>query len=141
MRMQFKALYPGVKLPEYGSAGAAGFDLFMPEDGAACADAVIYGLGFSAAVPDGYVALILPRSGVGVNCGIDLNNTAGVMDSDFRGEWRVSVRTKGGQMHRWKRGDRLFQCLVLPVVRVSPEWADDLPPTERGAGGMGSTGV
>ena len=141
MRMQFKALYPGIRLPEYGSAGAAAFDMFMPEDGSAGANAVIYGLGFAAAVPDGYVAMILPRSGVGVNYGVDLNNTAGIVDSDFCGEWRVSVRTKDGRLHKWKRGDRLFQCLVLPVARVVPEWADDLPPTERGAGGMGSTGV
>ncbi len=128
-------------MPTKGSAGAAAFDLYMPEPGMASGVARPFKLGFAAAVPAGHVALLLPRSSSGAKFGLDLNNTCGVIDSDYRGEWQAFLRTKNSQEFAWKAGDRVLQFLVVPVCQMTLELVSDLNSTSRGDGGFGSTGI
>lgn len=146
--MQFKQLHPNFQLPTKGSEVAGGYDLYMPESGSvqervnwASPAHKMVGLGFAAAVPVGYVALILPRSGAGSKQGAGLRNTAGVIDADYRGEWMVAVTQKEGRELRWAEGERLFQYILVPVGTSEPELVADLPETNRGTGGFGSTGA
>lgn len=142
--MKLKPLHPNFKLPMKGSIGAGGIDIFMPEDGTITygeARAVKVPLGFSAEVPEGFVALLLPRSGKGANHGLELNNTCGVIDSDYRGEWVAALRVKNpGETLHWKAGDALIQMILVPCMDANIRIVDDLSSTARGTGGFGSTG-
>ena len=141
--MNIKALHANFRMPIKGTDGAGAYDLYMPEEGCVYKDepeGVMIGLGFSAAVPKGHVALLLPRSGAGAKFGVALNNTCGVIDSDYRGEWMVSIRLHNETPFKWNAGDRLFQMLIVPVADVSLDLVDELDDTSRGAGGFGSSG-
>lgn len=127
-------------MPTKGSEHAGAFDIYMPEAGIANGGTQFVGLGFSAEVPPGNVALLLPRSGAGAKFGLELNNTCGVIDADYRGEWKAAVKTKSGIPHAWVAGDRLLQFLVVPITHVSLELVDTLGESRRGTGGFGSTG-
>lgn len=140
--MQIKQLHTNLQKPTRGSLFAGGYDLYMPEDGKVSEGAshVMVGLGFAAAVPIGFVALILPRSGAGAKRGVSLRNTVGVIDADYRGEWFVAVEQREGEQLEWKAGDRLYQYILVPTAMFDPELVDELPSTERGDGGFGSSG-
>lgn len=139
--MKIKPLHPDFQLPVKATEGSGAYDLFMPEAGKYYGeDKVIVPLGFAAAVPEGHVALLVPRSGTGFKYGLELNNTVGVIDSDFRGEWMAAMRTKTDTPLLWGKGDRLLQMLIVPVASVDLQEVDTLPETNRGKGGMGSTG-
>lgn len=140
--MLIKPLHPNFIMPTKGTQLAGAFDIYMPEAGAiAQNETKKVGLGFAAEVPVGHVALILPRSGEGSKFGLELNNTCGVIDSDYRGEWIATLRTKNGEKYEWTQGQRCLQFLIVPVADVTLELADELSSTERGAGGFGSSGV
>lgn len=143
--MQFKQLHPNFQLPVRGSSDAGGYDLFMPEAGVVHEYDIpdqgkLVGLGFAAAVPKGYVALILPRSGAGAKHGVELRNTCGVIDSDYRGEWMVAVKVKEGQRFGWAAGERVFQYVLVQAGISDPVMVDELDSTDRGEGGFGSSG-
>lgn len=139
--MRIKALHQNFVLPIKATDKAGAFDIYMPESGAISGHlGKLVGLGFAAEVPEGHVALILPRSGVGAKHGVELNNTCGVIDSDYRGEWMASLKTKNGSAYRWEAEDRLLQFLVVPVADVTLEEVDELNSTKRGSGGFGHTG-
>lgn len=112
----------------------------MPEAGEVTDSPVMVKLGFAAAIPPGYVGLLFPRSSVGAKHGVELNNTCGVIDSDYRGEWMASIRTKSGILFSWKAGERVLQCVVVACLDVKPQLVEDLDETKRGEGGFGSTG-
>lgn len=140
--MNIQPLRPDFKMPAYGSTGAAAFDVFMPQAGTVGGHIPknTIGLGFAAAVPAGHVALILPRSGVGIRNGLELSNTCGVIDEDYRGEWKAVLTTKGDGYLEWEKGERLLQVLIVPVVQVELNQVTELDSTDRGEGGFGSTG-
>lgn len=139
--MHFKRLHPNFKLPVKASAASAGLDIFMPEDGHATNAAITeVGLGFAAEVPAGYVALLLPRSSAGGKFGVELNNTCGVIDSDYRGQWIAKIKTKNQAHFAWKAGERVLQFLIVPVLSVEPVEVSELDGTDRGEGGFGSSG-
>lgn len=100
----------------------------------------MFGLGFAAAIPEGHVGILLPRSSAGAKYGLELNNTCGVIDSDYRGEWKAALKTKSGIPYEWKAGDRLLQFMVLPIANVTLQEVKFLLDTSRGTGGFGSTG-
>lgn len=134
-------MHSAFRLPERSTELAGGLDIFMPASGSISGtNSQKVGLGFAAEVPVGHVGILLPRSGVGFKTGLELNNTAGVIDPDYRGEWFASMRTKGGQPLSWLAGERLLQLLVVPVTFVTPELVQSLDATARGEGGLGSTG-
>ena len=132
--------------PEYKTEYSAGMDIYLQEDATLVigADNVIH-LGFAAEVPEGYAAILLPRSSAGMK-GINLRNTAGVIDSDYRGEWIAHIVIDQNQdnalLDEWhyKRGDRIIQCLIVPVKKVDIELTESISVTSRGDGGFGSTG-
>lgn len=139
--MQITAIHPQFKLPTKGSDQAGAFDVYMPEAGIATGTSQLIKLGFAAAVPLGHVALLLPRSGAGAKFGLELNNTCGVIDSDYRGEWMAAIRTKSGISHSWSAGERMLQFLIVPIYMTTMELVDSLDTTERGTGGFGSSGA
>ena len=132
--------------PEYKTEYSAGMDIYLQEDATLVigADNIIH-LGFAAEVPEGYAAILLPRSSAGMK-GISLRNTAGVIDSDYRGEWIAHIVIDQNQdnalLDEWhyKRGDRIIQCLIVPVKKVDIELTESISVTSRGDGGFGSTG-
>lgn len=140
--MKVLALHPNFKMPTKSTDGAGAFDIYMPEAGIAHAvHTVKVHLGFATEIPEGHVALILPRSGVGSNKGLELNNTCGVIDSDYRGEWIAAIKVKNLPGFSWEAGERILQFLVVPVADVVLERVHALPPTRRNTGGFGSTGA
>ena len=148
MKLQWKALSPKIgreiPAPYYASAGAAALDLH-----ACLEEPVTIPAGGRAVIPTGiaialpspaYVALIFARSGLGIKRGIALSNGVGVIDSDYRGELRVGLQNSGSEEYTVQPGDRIAQLAVVPVLQVELERAETLDETERGAGGLGSTG-
>lgn len=139
--MRIKSLHHNFVMPVKSTPGAGAFDLYMPEAGAVSGHlGKLVGLGFAAEVPEGHVALLMPRSSTGAKHGLELNNTCGVIDSDYRGEWKATLKTKSGSPFRWEAEERLLQFLIVPVASIKLELADDLSDTERGSGGFGHTG-
>ena len=142
--MELIKLHPNAQTPTLGSEGAAGYDIYMPEDGELHAGAYhsqLTRLGFAMKVPAGHVALILPRSGAGAKQGVELRNTCGVIDSDYEGEWMACIKTKEGHELSWKAGDRLLQFVIVPCCQFEiTEVKDFSKKSDRGAGGFGSTG-
>jgi dUTP pyrophosphatase len=134
----------GLPVPGYMSAHAAGADLcaavreqltLLPGARALVAT------GFSIALPPGYEAQVRPRSGLAIRSGITCLNSPGTIDADYRGEVGVVLANFGTEPFVIRRGDRIAQIVVAPVSRASFEIVDELPPTQRGDGGFGSTGV
>lgn len=139
--MRLKKLHEDLIMPIKSTKGAGAFDIYMPEGGSVrgvCPTKVA--LGFAAEVPHGYVAIIVPRSGVGAKFGIELNNTCGVIDSDYRGQWFAALRTKDGMPYKWAAQERVLQFLLIPVLDVQLELVEELESTAREEGGFGSTG-
>ena len=97
--------------------------------------------GFSIALPPGFEAQVRPRSGLAIRSGVTCLNAPGTIDADYRGEVRVVLANFGNEPFVVRRGDRIAQIVVAPVARASFDLVDELPSTERGAGGFGSTGV
>lgn len=142
--MQIQPKHPNFQLPIRATKDSGGYDLFMPEAGELLPghQAKKYSLGFAAAIPKGFVAFLIPRSGTGAKFSVDLNNTVGVIDADYRGEWFAFLRLKStaNAPFRWQAGDRLIQMVLVPVHTPVLELVETLDATERGEGGFNSTG-
>lgn len=139
--MQIVAIHKGFIMPIKGSNSAGAYDIHMPIAGIANGASQLIGLGFAAEVPPGHVALLLPRSSTGAKHGVELNNSCGVIDSDYRGEWKAAIRTKSGIPYSWEAGERVLQFLLVPVNCTEVlELVEELDVTDRGAGGFGSSG-
>ena len=143
MKLQVKLLDPNAKLPTYGSAGAAGADLY-----ACLQEAVTIApgttcpipLGLSLEIPEGYAGLIYARSSLGTKRGLAPANKVGVIDSDYRGPVMVMLHNHGSVPQTIEPGDRVAQLLITPVLTPQYEIAEELTDTDRGSGGFGSTG-
>jgi len=96
--------------------------------------------GVAIEIPPGYEAQIRPRSGLAIRHGITLLNTPGTIDADYRGEIKVIVINLGSEDFVIKRGDRIAQMVICPVVKVELQEVEELSSTERSDGGFGSTG-
>ena len=132
----------GLPLPAYASDGAAGMDVVAAESltirpGTRHAVAT----GFAMAIPAGYEVQVRPRSGLALKHGITCLNTPGTIDSDYRGEVKVILINLGEEDVVIRRGDRIAQMVVAPVVQADWSEVDSLDATARGAGGFGSTGA
>jgi dUTP pyrophosphatase len=139
--MRIKALCNNFNMPTKSTTGAGAFDIYMPDAGSVCYNqSRSINLGFSAEVPQGHVALLLPRSSSGAKYGLELNNTCGVIDSDYRGEWKAVLRTKSPTTFSWDEDERVLQFLVVPIAQVTLTLVDELDESDRGTGGFGSTG-
>jgi dUTP pyrophosphatase len=129
-------------LPDYATAGSAAVDLRnagetveIPPLGR-----ILVPTGLAIALPDGTEAQIRPRSGLALRQGISIINTPCTIDADYRGEIRIPLINLDQAPQTLVHGERIAQLLVARVARIVWRPADELPPTERGAGGFGSTG-
>jgi dUTP pyrophosphatase len=133
----------GLSLPSYATSGAVGMDLkaaisepvtLAPRERRAIST------GIRVAIPDGYEAQVRPRSGLARDHGIGMVNAPGTVDPDYRGVISVLLINLGAQPFTIRRGDRIAQMVVAPVIRVTWDLVEALPETERGEGGFGHTG-
>ncbi len=132
----------GLPLPGYATAGAAGMDVVSAEEvsiPAGARHAVATGL--AMAIPEGFEIQVRPRSGLALLHGITVPNAPGTIDSDYRGELKVILINHGTSDFSIRRGDRIAQLVLAPVVQASFVEVANLDNTVRGAGGFGSTGV
>ena len=143
IKLKIKKLLPEAKLPVYGSANAAGTDLYALTDHdiriGANETAVVH-TGLAAEIPEGYVGLIFARSGLATRKGLAPANKVGVIDSDYRGEIRVALHNDSKYMQTVEPYERIAQLVVMPYVFARFEESEELSDTERGEGGFGSTG-
>src|SRR5215213_1680314 len=129
-------------LPAPATPGSAGYDLASAEEAdLAPQERRLFRTGLSIAVPEGYECQLRPRSGLALRHGITLPNTPATIDSDYRGELMVALVNLGSETFRVTRGMRIAQLIVARVERVTFRPVDDLPPTARGTGGFGSSGI
>jgi len=142
--MKLEIKYEGqYEKPEYGSKGAAGFDMrnnLAQSIELAPGEAFIFPTGVSCAIPEGYVGLVHVRSSLGFKRGCILANGTGVIDSDYRGEINAKIRNPSNKTVKIDAGERIIQMLIQPVVQCDLTFVDELNETERGEGGYGSTG-
>jgi len=132
----------GLPIPSPATPGSAGYDLASAEDGdLAPLQRRLFRTGFSIAVPDGYECQLRPRSGLALRHGITLPNSPATIDSDYRGELMVALVNLGTELFRVTRGMRIAQMIIGRVERVTFRPVDTLPPTRRGTGGFGSSGI
>jgi len=135
----------GLPLPSYESASAAGMDLRAAlEEGASVvlepgARAAIP-TGLTIALPPGYEGQVRPRSGLALRDGVTVLNSPGTVDADYRGEVKVILINHGGVAVTVRRGDRIAQLVIAPVVQGVWTEVGSLETTARGEGGFGSTG-
>lgn len=133
-----------LQLPSYETSGSAGMDIAACIDGDVTiepGDMALIPTGFAMAIPEGYEVQVRPRSGLAIKHGITLINSPGTIDSDYRGEVKVGLINHGKTAVTFKRGDRIAQMIVAPVIQASFTVVEVLDDTERGDGGFGSTGV
>jgi dUTP pyrophosphatase len=141
-KILIKRLDPTVPLPSYAKAGDAGADLatridFTINPG----ERMLVPTGISIALPNGYVALVHPRSGLAIKHGISMVNTPGTVDAGYRGELQVILINHDlTEPVSFKKGDRIAQLVIQKVERADFVEVSDLPGSDRAAGGFGSTG-
>lgn len=138
-----KRLSLEAKLPTYGTAGAAGADLY------ACLDQPVtiqpgqtafLPTGIALEVPQGCAGLVYARSGLACKQGLAPANKVGVVDSDYRGEITVALHNHGPQSQTIHSGDRIAQFIITPVLTPAYQETEELSETARNCGGFGSTG-
>jgi len=133
-----------IPLPAYQTESSAAMDIHAAVSEALVIEPGAIALiptGFAMAVPEGFEAQIRPRSGLAVKHGITVINSPGTIDSDYRGEVKIALVNHGALAFEVTRGMRIAQMLIAPVPRVAWEVSEELPATERGAGGFGHTGA
>jgi dUTP pyrophosphatase len=128
--------------PTYAHPGDAGADLVSAESlRLAPGQRALVGTGVSIALPDGYVAFVVPRSGLATKHGITIVNSPGTVDAGYRGEIKVTLlNTDASAPYDIAAGDRIAQLIVMPVSRANFIPVQTLPDSARGEGGFGSTG-
>ena len=141
MQLKIK-LTDGASLPFHAKPGDAGMDLtarrrvvISPHD------TVMVGTGVAAAIPEGYVGLVFPRSGTASKKDVNLANCVGVIDSGYRGEIKLPLHNDGYMRTAIDKGERCAQLVIVPYMTCECVEVDELDETERGEGGFGSTGI
>jgi dUTP pyrophosphatase len=143
IELPIRRLRDDAVLPERAYAGDAGLDL------AACervelppGERAVVGTGLAVAIPDGYAGFVQPRSGLAMRHGITIVNTPGLVDAGYRGELRVILlNTDARSPFVVEPGMRIAQLVIVPVPGVEPLVVDELPESERGVRGFGSSAV
>ena len=133
----------GLPLPRYMSEHAAGMDLYAGVERELIIGPGEWRLvptGLAIALPEGYEAQVRPRSGLALKQGVSVLNTPGTVDADYRGEVGVILMNHSKQEMVIKRGDRIAQMIINKIERIDFEEVEELPSSDRGTGGFGSTG-
>ena len=143
-KIAVKKLHPDAVLPTYGSAYAAGADLY-----ALCEEELVFAphetklvkTGLAMEIPEGYAGFIYARSGLASKRGLAPANKVGVIDADYRGEVMVALHNHTETEQRVAPKERIAQLVVAPFLKADFEETDELSETVRGVGGFGSTGT
>lgn len=143
MDLPFQRVRPEGELPAAEHPSDAGLDLRAAVDAVVePGERALIPTGVAVAIPDGFAGMVLPRSGLASRQGLTLANSPGLIDSGYRGEVTCAVvnldREQAVKIHI---GDRIAQLVIVAVPPVRPAWTEELPPSDRGEGGFGSTGV
>jgi dUTP pyrophosphatase len=139
--LDVRLLHPDAIVPARTRGGDAGYDLCatervsIPQDGRR-----LVGTGVAIALPAGVAGLVMPRSGLAIEHGITLLNAPGLIDPNYRGEIKAILHNTGERRYMVEPGDRIAQLLLVPYCAPELEVVDELPPTDRGADGFGSSG-
>jgi dUTP diphosphatase len=144
MLVRVKKLNENAVIPKYATPGSAAMDLTAVSEKRVVDGSVTYleySTGLAIEIPPGHVGLLFPRSSISSNTTLMLNNSVGVLDSDFRGEVTFRFKTlAAGATKKYNVGDRIGQILILPIPSIEFEAVTELTPTQRGEGGYGSSG-
>ena len=143
-KIPIKRLREKAVFPSYATASAAGADLYACVEEPVTVrhhETVMIPLGFSMAIPEGWVGLIFARSGLASKRDLAPANKVGVVDADYRGEWFIPMHNHGRGVQVVYPGDRIAQLVIVPCLTASFTEVDELDETARGAGGFGSTGT
>ena len=142
LRVLIQRLDKELPLPQYAKPGDAGLDVYARIDCTLAPGArALVPTGIAIALPEGYVCLAHPRSGLAVKYGISIVNTPGTIDAGYRGEIQINLINHDLQNDfEIKRGDRIAQLVFQKFEHAQFEEVDVLPESERGSGGFGSTG-
>ena len=141
--IRVKILRQGAKIPTYGTASAAGADLYAWLEEPVSIEpgkTAFIPTGIALEVPEGCAGLIYARSGLACKQDLAPANKVGVVDSEYRGEITVALHNHGTQSRTVSHGDRIAQFIITPVLQPTYEIAQELSDTVRAAGGFGSTG-
>ena len=144
VKVLIKKLSKNIDLPKYKTFGSSGLDLVAnvnEELFINCGERHLISTGIAVAIPKGFEIQIRPRSGLAAKNGITVLNTPGTIDADYRGEIKVVLINLGEKIYKVTKGQRIAQMVICPVIRAEFEEVENLPLTERGEGGFGSTGV
>lgn len=135
-------LDPELPLPRYAKGGDAGADIVSRIDiTLAPGERALVPTGIAIALPDGYVALVHPRSGLAIKHGVTMVNAPGTVDAGYRGELQIIlINHDKTESVSFKRGDRIAQLVIQKVERAEFVEVQELPGSGRGTGGFGSTG-
>jgi dUTP pyrophosphatase len=135
-------LDPDLPLPRYAKGGDAGADIVSRIDiTLAPGERALVPTGIAIALPDGYVALVHPRSGLAIKHGVTMVNAPGTVDAGYRGELQcILINHDKNESVSFKRGDRIAQLVIQKVERAEFVEVRELPGSGRGSGGFGSTG-
>lgn len=142
-KVRFQKLDDRAVQPQYGSAYAAGADLYAVLDAPltlAAGETALVHTGLAVEIPAGFVGLVCARSGLATKRGLAPANKVGVIDADYRGEIMVALHNHGTLPQTIEHGERMAQLLLMPYLTAVYEEAESLTDTDRGAGGFGSTG-
>ena len=142
--IRVKKLRAEAILPTYGTAGAAGADLYACLDATICiapGQTAFVPTGLSMEIPQGYAGLIYARSGLACKQDLAPANKVGVIDSDYRGEFIVALHNHGSVSREISSGDRIAQLVITPVFTPAFEEVSTLSETQRNQRGFGSTGI
>jgi len=142
VELKFKKLNQEAIIPKYETPGSAGMDLSSVQSGTILAgQQSVIKTGLAVAVPEGCEMQIRPRSGLAAKKSITVTNSPGTIDSDYRGEIMVILRNDGNSDFKYTQGDRIAQAVIAPVIQAVVVETLELDDTERGEGGLGSTGT
>ena len=143
VKILVKKSNPAIELPSYKTNGASGMDLIAWIDnpiilkpGRSC----LVPTGISVAFPQEYEIQVRPRSGLAAKNNISVLNTPGTIDSDYRGEIKIILFNHGNENFLINNKDRIAQMVLTPIIKMQLEETNELPDTNRGKGGFGSTG-
>ena len=142
LRVLVRRLDPTLPLPTYARQDDAGLDLRAAETTTLEPGArALVPTGLAVAIPSGYAGFVLPRSGLALRHGLTLLNAPGLIDAGYRGEIKVLLINHDRASMTVARGERIAQLVLQPIERADLIEVHELPPTDRGAGGFGSTGT
>ena len=141
IELPVQRLRPGAVVPQRAYAGDAGLDLSACERvEIAAGERAVVGTGVAVAIPEGFAGFVQPRSGLASRHGITIVNTPGLVDSGYRGELRVILlNTDRDHAFVVEPGMRIAQLVVVPVAETEPVEVEELPASERGVRGFGSS--